>query len=282
MFAIEKKLRCALAGALIAAAMALAPVGPAAAADVLSHRAIYNLSLAGSASGSKIERIEGLMFVEWSDTCGGYATTQRIVLRLLNTTGGGVSSDFKMTTWESADGLELRFHSSDQINGRLGDEFEGHAALKSRGGSGNVTLSAKDGRSLALNGGTIFPTEHTLELIRRAEKGERIFAQDVFDGSSGLDSLYEASAVIGAPFDTNEFDSDSLGAALLRGITSWPVTIAFFPYDQESGALETTPDYEIEFRLFANGVVTDMVLDYQDFKVRGALGQIEELLNSGC
>ena len=60
MFVKYRDLACTFSGALIAAALLFASVGQATAADVLSHRAIYNLSLAGSASGSKIEGIEGV------------------------------------------------------------------------------------------------------------------------------------------------------------------------------------------------------------------------------
>ena len=50
--------------------------GPAAAGainlDLLSHRAIYELSLASAASGSGVARVEGRMALEWVRTCEGF------------------------------------------------------------------------------------------------------------------------------------------------------------------------------------------------------------------
>ncbi len=59
---------------------------------------------------------------------------------------------------------------------------------------------------------------------------------------------------------------------------SWPVRMAFFKIDTETGE----PDYEMNLNLLANGVARTMQIDYGDFSVTGTLSDIEPIPAPGC
>jgi hypothetical protein len=55
----------------------------------------------------------------------------------------------------------------------------------------------------------------------------------------------------------------------LRGEQFWPVDIAYFDTDNETG--EETPEYRISFKLYENGLTRDLEMDYGDFVIEGKL-----------
>ena len=59
---------------------------------------------------------------------------------------------------------------------------------------------------------------------------------------------------------------------------SWRVKLAFFP----QASKEADPDYEITVRLYANGVVGDMVLEYGNFSLDAKLDKAEALAKPKC
>jgi len=61
-------------------------------------------------------------------------------------------------------------------------------------------------------------------------------------------------------------------------MTSWPVSIGYF----ESKGGDLTPSYQIDFRLYANGVSRELLIDYGDFTVHGTLTSLEYLKPSEC
>ena len=64
----------------------------------------------------------------------------------------------------------------------------------------------------------------------------------------------------------------------LAGLVSWPVSIGYF----ESKAGDLTPSYQIDFRLYANGVSRELLIDYGDFSVHGTLTSLEYLKAAEC
>ena len=59
---------------------------------------------------------------------------------------------------------------------------------------------------------------------------------------------------------------------------SWPVSIGYF----ESKGGDLTPSYQIDFRLYANGVSRELLIDYGDFSVHGTLTSLEYLKAAEC
>ena len=244
-------------------------------ADLASHRAVHNLTLVEAERASGIVGVRGRMVMEWSDVCSGYALNQRMLMEMEDVDGSRVVSDFRFTTWESRDGLTFRFNLRHEINNRLAEEVAGRATLDGPGQGGTVRFDKPEGATLALPPGTIFPSEHTALTVAATKAGKTRLSAIVFDGS-GVDGLYEAVAFVADPLPPESGEKPPYGA--LAGLASWPVRLAFFRVGDQTG----TPEYEMTVRLFSNGVAGDLVLDYDDFSVRGELEQIEMLGEPDC
>ena len=70
----------------------------------------------------------------------------------------------------------------------------------------------------------------------------------------------------------------SIQSELLAGQPSWRVRLAFFPMSRRT----PEPDREQAFRFFANGVVDELQLDYEDFTIVGTLEELTPLPDPGC
>ena len=74
-------------------------------------------------------------------------------------------------------------------------------------------------------------------------------------------------AFLGGPIAPDTDDADPL----LAGMVSWPVRIAFCASRPDA----TLPEYEVAFRLYANGITTDFEIDYGNFALSGTLERLE-------
>ena len=112
----------------------------------------------------------------------------------------------------------------------------------------------------------MFPTEHTLLLIRSAAGNERFVTRKVFDGGEP-EGPSEVTAAIGSALPSA---ADVKALLAHRG---WSVRLAFYKPD----ASGSEPDYEVGMKLLENGVADGMTLDYGDLVVRAKLREIEAL-----
>ncbi len=242
---------------------------------LLAHRAIYDLGLDRSTSGSGIIGARGRLVMEWADTCDGYTLNQRI-RNELRQTGNDYIADLTVSTWEANDGSAFRFSSRHVVNDKTVEEVLGRAKSASDGGEGKADFKKPSKSTLTLPRGTIFPTQHALLLLERAARGEKFIRATVFDGSSN-EGLQATTAVIVERFPRGTYKGQ--GDSVLGPLESWRMQIAYFKIDPAGG--DSQPEYEVAFRLFENGVSTDVILDYGDFALRGVL-TIFESLPSNC
>lgn len=241
------------------------------------HRAVYDLSLKRTVAGDVVEA-GGRLVMEWSADCEGHVLNQRILTRLVDSEGQEVVNDYRVTSWESADGARFRFNSRNEINGELVDEVAGVAELEAPGGAGAANFSMPEPAALALPRGVTFPTEHTFAVIRAARAGRRMVEIPLFDGS-GKDGLFTTFAVMGEPL-ANPPEAERY--AILRGLKAWPVQLAFFRMPRPGEKTDGTPEFETGMRLFENGVTGDLVLDYGDFRLGGVLIRLDPLPRPTC
>ena len=252
--------------AVLALAVGLPSVATASSIALQSHKAVYELSLVSAKSGSGVGDYAGRFAIEWIDACEGYVTSQRIVSRLINTEGGETSSDIQVASWESTDGKVFRFTSRTRSDGELTEDYEGRA--ETGGGAPPAVIYQKpENTTVDLPPGTVFPTEHSVVLIRGAMAGEKVVQANVFDGS-GPEKIFRVAA-----FVSGEKGALDVERPELVGQRSWRFRIAYFPI----AAPDATPDYEIGYRMYANGITTDLILDYGDFVVQGKLTQLQIL-----
>ena len=253
-----------------AEAPAAAPVAP-----LLSHRAQYQMDLARAGQGSETVDITGRMVLEWAAACDGYTTTQRLVTRTTDNLGQEALNDFAASSWESRDGRKMRFTARQQVNGATVQEFLGNAELADGGVGGQAKYTKPEQKVMKLPRGTVFPTAEIHHILSIARAGGKRASDIVFDGS-GDTALYEADAYI-APVPKGRAP-EKAGGKLLSTVRSWKVQVSYFSFDSKEGV----PEYELSFRLYENGVSTDLLLDYGNMAIQGELIGLQALPKSGC
>ncbi len=263
-------------GAPVGSAAAAPPVAATAAVpavEIAPHRALYDLSLLSARRSSSVVDVRGRMMFEWADACDGWTVDQRFDLRFLYSGGDEMTMTTSYSTWESKDGLSYRFSVRKLVNGDETEVFRGRAAVDKLGAGGRADYVAPETRQMDLPAGTLFPSMHTVELVRRARAGDHLFLRTVFDGADA-DGVTDINAVIGSP---TEVAPDGHDPSLFAG-PGWPMRLAFFALG-DSGNL---PEYELNLVLVSTGVAESMEIDYGDFTVRVALNTIEPLDDLGC
>jgi hypothetical protein len=241
-----------------------------AAARLSPHRAAYAMSFGSARSGAGTVDARGVMLIEFAEACDGWTTTQRVHLDLVNSQGETIATDSNFSSWESKDSSVYRFTVKNLNGGKTSEEFQGSAKLGASGGQ--AVYDGVDAKRFPLAGRTLFPTAHMVELIRRAEAGDRTFFNPFFDGATP-DGPQEVNVVIGPRTDSAQKPVNPL-----LGHPSWPVRVAYF----EASNPKPDPDYEVGLKLYDNGVADAFVLDYGEFTVKAKLEKIEALPKLGC
>jgi hypothetical protein len=248
----------------------LGVAGSAAAADLAAHRAIYSLNLEGSHGGDVTSAI-GTMAYEVQDACDGWATQQRLQMTITNRDGQDVEMLSDYTTWESKDGLKLRFRMRQTTDKAVTSDVEGDASLPATGQAGVANFTSPDHSSKPLPAGTLFPMMHTVALLKAAQAGKKFIALPLFDGTTA-DGAQDSSIVV------NGWTSATEGKwPELAKLPSGRFHIAFF----DRGPEKQQPDYEVSMRYWDNGVADDLDMDFGDFVMAGKLAEFK-LLPNGC
>lgn len=263
-----------LAGAALAACLSHA----AAAVTIAPHRAVYSMELVRGGD-SAVAAVDGTMLFEWADSCDGWTVSQRWRLVYLYNTGEEVEVSQNLTSWESKDGLRYRFFIRRMQNGEVASELRGEARIDEPGGAGVATYTLPEEKKIDLPAGTLFPTAHSLKLIERAEAGDTMVYAVVFDGSDE-DGLFDVSAAIGrkmAPSEGTVAEGSAAELSLASG-PSWPVSLAFYL----SGSDAAVPEHEQFVKMYRNGVVDSLLIDYGDYTVDAKLRKVEALPPQSC
>ena len=238
--------------------------------DIQSHLAVYEINLKKSRV-KDINDARWRMVIEITKDCKGYSQKQRMGLKLNNPNGSQFFSDYNYYTWESVDGDMLSFSNKNYLNGKLRENYTGNAVR----GDENIFISFEDNPSKKMKIGKeiFFPTQYFKSLIESSVKESKIFEKKIYDGS-GPEGVYNTVAVISKPKVTNE---DKRYSDKFNDIKSSWVNIAYFA-DSDN---EPTPDYQAEFNLYSNGVITNLTLDYERFIIKTKLVKLE-YLKSTC
>jgi hypothetical protein len=243
--------------------------------EFLPHRAVYDLRLVKSRNGGAMLQARGKLEFEWADVCTAWTISQRTRVRMQTSEGRFFEFGWSLNALESRDGRRYRFFIR-RINPDGSDEeVSGEARFDAAGKSGTAAFEAPEARQVRLAKGTLFPTAHSLLLIEAAAKGELPLWRTVFDGS-GDDGRFGINVVLGEALAADapkRFDSP-----LLRDQVSWSLRLAYFSMDETV----SEPEHEQALRLYANGVVDEMLLDYGDFVLRADLSLLEALPEIAC
>ena len=244
----------------------------------MPHRATYDMKLSVARPNSGIVEVSGRMVLENVDACEGWEVKQRIKLTFLRNDGEEFQTDSNFSSYESKDGLELRFSVRNAQNDEVEEELRGKADLDGQGGKGRASFSLPEPRSFELPEGTLFPTTHLALIIQHARNGDKSASYKVFDGAR-LDGAFQVNAVIGrTPRGVAGSPPIRGDLGLLRGQPAWGVRFAFFA----GGDQGAQPEYELALDLLANGIARSMLLDYGDFAVDARLVHLQALPRPKC
>ena len=243
--------------------------------EMVAHRGAYRLLFDKSRDSSDIARAEGVMLFEVLDACDGWASRQRLTMRLQDRDGQTVETASDYATWESKDGRRLRFSMTQMTAGAVSNRITGEAVL-SADGTGVATYEQPSPKQEALPPGTLLPMAHTIRAIGAARAAQRILNVPLMDGT-GEDGAQESTTVI-SPWRA-EADAQPR-FPLLGGQASGRMRIAFFGKDNSGGGA-SSPDYEVGLRYYANGVADELNMDFGEFSVNGRLETLEAV-PGGC
>ncbi len=267
--------RLALSAAMLVAATS--SWLPAYAASTFSpHRAVYGLSLEKSRGNGTISRAQGKLEFEWADICTGWTVSQRTLVQLVSNEGQVIDFGWTLNAMESKDGTYYRFFIRRLNPGGATENQRGEARLEAPGKGGTATYSEPTAQEVKLPKGTLFPTAHSLLLMDSAESGDFPLWRSVFDGSGEDGGLYGISAAFSGAVPPGK--QAQLDSPILQDKKSWRLHLAYFGADERV----SVPEHEQIFRIYANGVVDEMLLDYGDFILRADLQTLDTLPAPQC
>ncbi|TPM42042.1 cell envelope integrity EipB family protein [Mesorhizobium sp. B2-3-4] len=245
----------------------LFPVGSAFAVPALqAHRAVYDLTLKKADDRSGITGITGRMVYEFNGSaCEGYTVKFRFVTQIA-TNDNTKLTDQQTTTFEDAEGKMFSFVTKSFVDQNLDKEVKGVATKNAKGLKVDIDKPEKNSLELAA---TQFPTQHLVELIGKAEKGENFYQTNLFDGSEDANKVMTTTVVVGKRTEADKADPEAPALAKLATDKYWPVDIAYFDDSAQNG--EEVPEYRISFKLHENGITRDLTMDYGDFSMTGKL-----------
>ena len=258
-------------GALLAAVLAMGLALPAAAdegPDIVQqpHRAVYAMGLGGSPGVGGPALVRGVMVYEVAETCEAWKIDTKV---LMFTSYGDeeVETLRKVATWESKDGLGFRFTVEETTAGKPVETIRGVAVLDAPGQGGVAEFTRPRAMKVELPKGTVFPTVHMIQMIRRSLAGPGHFGKVVFDGST-LDDPFVVSAIIGPAPDSKVPPevAETLGQR-----PRWESRLAYFPVAKKS----ETPDFELTVVYRDDGIVEGIRQEYDDHVIDSRLRQLE-------
>ena len=235
------------------------------------HRAVYDVALKEASDRSGITSMRGRIVYEFrGSACEGYTTNFRFVTQI-GAQGSRRVTDQQTTTYEEGDASLFRFVTKTFVDEREDKHLAGTAT---RDGEQTIVRMSEPEPGETDLAPALFPTQHMIDLIRRANAGERFYEETLFDGSDEADRVMTTTVVIGpqkTPAD------DEPGSDIAEAIAQAPVrnvSIAYFTEAGEGGG-EGRPEYRISFKMYDNGVTRSLELDYGDFVLSGALEDLE-------
>jgi hypothetical protein len=270
------------------AATGAAPAGQPGAATagivkLVPHRAVYEMTLDSSRSGSGVTDLTGRMVFEITGSaCEGYTQNMRFVMETTNRDGTSTVTDMRSSSWEDGNATRYRFTTSNWRDQEQTDGTAGNAQRSGSDGEIKIDLTKPKATDLKLPAKVVFPVQHSRLLIEAGEAGRTVLEADLYDGSDKGEKVYATTAVIGRQLTAEPagVKAKVKNAERLAGVVSWPVSISYF--DQGKEKEDSLPVYEISFRYYANGVSENLLIDYGDFSIKGALKDIEFTETARC
>ncbi len=247
------------------------------AAGLVPHKALYDIKMVSAHNGTQVLNIGGQMFYDWKPACDAWISNHRFNLayEYADSPPMRITSDF--STYETFDGATMNFTSQRKRDGELFEEVRGQATLGTEEGASKAVYTIPEDLEYKLAQDTLFPMGHTLAVLSHIKAGEKFFKSTIFDGTD-KEGPIEINAFIGKPEKYEPVaESKDLDQSLLGG-AAWRIRLAFFPLNKPS----ETSDYEMELTFHENGIIRDMIVEYDDFTLSQKLVALEKIEGSPC
>jgi hypothetical protein len=253
----------------------------ATAAGLVPHRAVYELEPKRIEKNSGISSISGRIAYEISGSaCDGWSTTYRVANRYVRLEGNVQVTDTQLTAWEAGDGSEMRINQKYYVDNRLNSETYINVKKPVPGEDGVGTITLPTPKEFSVPKDAVFPVLHQQRLMKIAGEGQTRDVSTLFEGSDG-DKIYSVVSFIGRKKEagTEGAETGITDTKPLLAKPSWPMTISYFPADDKSAE---APLYQSSFRMYDNGVSTELVFDYGEYSLKGRLTKLEFLPVEAC
>jgi hypothetical protein len=243
--------------------------------ELVGHKAVYDIKLTRTKSSSQIINISGTMNFSWKPSCEGWITDHHFKLRYDYADTKPMVIESNYVVFESFDGKNLQFSSSQKEDGKIIEGTKGSATpLKAQ-------FTIPQSMKFDLKKTTMFPTAFSMGLLHEAKQGKRFYNAQVFDGSE-IEGPMEINSIIAASKTGQIYlkatsKDKNINSNLLTGL-SWPIRMAFFREEQQ----ESIADYEMSLILHENGIISDMIIDYPDFSMQQKLVSLDEVPAETC
>lgn len=245
--------------------------------QLVPFNAAYHLTLRRGIQTSSIDAYEGVLLLTLENTCDGYITNQRLTAQLTNTDNKTILSDFVSSSWESRDWLTFNFNKVNKINNKMVEEVDNEAERPSPESAGKIIRRKPKPQTLDLPAGIQFPTQYSVAMLDAAQRGKTVYSAEMNDGSNDA-LVYLVTTFIGHKAIADSSEEETSEFPQLKGLAYWPVEMSY--HDMKNQDL--LPDFQIEMRLYENGLGTRLVMDYGEFALNGTLSRLEILDQPKC
>ena len=265
----------ALAQPMAGAAVVPQPSASAPTIALVSHKAVYDVSLVRATQRDGVRGARGTMTYALTDRCEGYTIESQMHLDMGLSNGSDSELEQRYASWEAKDNRSASFRMLVRENGKLKDSYHGTATLDAKG-AGTATYIGDQEVSYDLPEGTMLSTNHLAAMLTAAATGEKIFNRPVMDGSFD-DGPYRVGGVVGPERRAPEQAGGVSGTGLTAGPT-WSLALAYFSLDTN----EDTPEYEMVMKVGANGIARHLVQDFGGFTLAFDLVSVEPVAGPPC
>lgn len=260
------------AGAFPARAAGAAP-------RLVSHRAVYDLSLKSTAGGaSSVVHAAGRLLYTVRKVCNVWKTETVFSLDVSYELSGVDTTHWKQTTSESPDGCRFDFDVYTFVRGKDVRELSGTARCEGTKKHVLLTYPLKSEASFPPN--VAFPMQQTEELLKAAAAGKKHLSSYVYDGTR-LEGLHLMHAMISDRPAPSQRAAEVTGDAdLLKGRSYW--FDAAFYNDMGLGGTDGRPFYEAGLRYYENGLSDGIIQDFGTYKLQSTLKDVRKLDDIPC
>jgi hypothetical protein len=261
---------------------------PAAAVELPSYAASYELRLIRASASEGPRAAVGTLQSVFQETCDGWETRTRTVLDLAFRDSTNITNERYFDSWESKNGRDYKFSVHTFRNGRTIEAYSGRAEMKNLSGRAYYgAVGEKSGRVseelvVELPEGTMLPVKHATTLLDRAEMGAPLFRTVVLDGASSTGPRV-VSIAIGKRIEEYEVsttlsDAKAEDIDKLLNTPSWRMSAARYNLYEE----RDTPDTELFLKLHKTGVIESFEQTFEDFSLSAHLVSLRHLESLKC